>query len=171
MTCQPVPVAKLAIAFARMAARGGWREAVLDRFCEGRGIAKVERLQMWPRGIRSVSWDLNAAADREMIALHRGREPSVEEVILTRLGRNRPLKRAVTRLAWCDFLHPIDTLRRTHVTAGVMLECSGAADGRGRRRLTVAYCLIVLVWLADRSAEERITRRSVPLLLRMFRAD
>jgi ABC-type ATPase involved in cell division len=66
----------------------------------------------------------------------------------------------VRRLAWSDLFHPVDTLKRTAATAELMWECRAGRTkltASRRARLIAAYCLVVLLWLADRSGARPAT--------------
>lgn len=164
-----------AICFARAAAREGWRRSLLLRLCERRGISGAERDLRWPRGVRSVARELNAEADRRTVAYFRERRAEqMAEIILARFEDNRRLKPSVRRLAWSDLRHPIDTLHRTAQTSRAMWRChvSGASAGTAKHyRLTLAYSLCVLVWLADRSDGDERTRRLTPVILKLMCAN
>ena len=163
------------LAFARIAARCGWRNEALERYGARRGLSAEARKGLWPKGVRSVAWELNALADAVTRAAFRDRPGvSTSTIIAARLDQNRSLKRAVSRLARSDLFHPVDTLRRTAVTAELMWECrtGGAPPTSLRRaRLVAAYSIVVLLWLADRSPGERVTKRAIPLLTSLFRVE
>ena len=163
------------IAFARIAARCGWRAEVLSRFGARRGLSDEVRRQLWPKGVRSVAWELNALADAATRAAFRGNPAArTSAIIVARFDQNRPLKRAVRRLARSDLFHPVDTLKRTAVTAELMWECRAGRTpltSWRRARLVAAYCLVVLLWLADPSLEARLTKRATPFVTSLFRVD
>jgi hypothetical protein len=155
----------LALQFAVHAGRGGWSERSLRRFCADRGISEDQRRRRWPKGVRSLGWQLTAVADRDMFVQFAGAEtPGMLQIVATRFTRNRDLKPVVARLALSDLMHPLDTLRRTRRTAGRMWQCHGRprATGRVGREvdcwlLVLAYSLCVVVWLLDRSHDDRST--------------
>jgi hypothetical protein len=167
----PAPV----ISFARVAASGGWREDVLTRWCERRGIHRDERRRRWPRGIRSIAAELNAQADAATATRFATQPASrMSEIVLARFEDNRRLKTSVRRLAWSDMFHPLDTLRRTAQTSRAMWRChvaGAAASPMKHHRLTIAYSLCVLLWLVDRTTREKLTRRFTPALLAFMRAE
>jgi hypothetical protein len=113
--------------------------------------------------VRSVAWELNAIADRKTARRFTNAGAGFEQLIMDRFEQNRGLKRSVRRLAWSDLFHPVGTLRRTGRTAKVMLACRGR--DAGAVRLTLVYSATVLVWLADRTPDERRTRRATRWLL------
>lgn len=159
----------LALEFAEHARTTGWNDATLYSFCAERGISSDDRQRRWPAGARSVGWQLNGLADERMLRLFQDSPaPFMANIFLSRFSQNRKLKPAVAKLALSDLRHPIDTLARTRWTARFMWRCYGrdrwasrlgkAVDGW---LLVAAYSLCVIVWLLDRSADERITERTV----------
>ena len=80
-------------------------------------------------------------------------------------------KPAVRSLAASDVFHPLDTLRRTRKTAGLMWSCQTVQPARAgmsaeiRSWLLVAlYSMCVLVWLADGSRRQNATRIAVKIV-------
>lgn len=150
---------QLAQEFATAASATGWTGEALSAFCRGRGISIEQEELLWPRGVRSVSWDLNEAADAQMLSVWEGGRPSLRDVLFRRFSDNEPLRSAVGALARSDFLHPLDTLGRTARTAERMLRISGGGASKIRiGLLTLSYSGAVLVWLADRSPSRGATR-------------
>ena len=111
--------------------------------------------------------DFNDQADKVMVVSLRIQPAAdLNEIILRRLEQSRAYKPAVARLAASDLFHPFDTLGRTATTAGLMLAAVGGSGAPLRRwRLVLAYCIVVLVWLTDRSADQRTIRRAVRAVL------
>lgn len=150
---------QLAEEFAAEASVTGWTGDSLSTFCRSRNISPETQKVLWPRGVRSASWDLNDAADAQMLQAWEGRRPSLCEVLLQRFSDNEPLRASVAALARCDALHPLDTLSRTAQTAARMLRISGGDAGWVHVwLLTLSYSVAVLVWFADHSADRGATR-------------
>ncbi len=172
--CDHRAMPPFALSFARAAARSGWRTSLLRRLCERRGISPDECERRWPHGVRSVASELNAWADEATIARFAAQPaPRMSDIVLSRFEDNLRHKRSVRRLAWSDLLHPLDTLRRTAQTSRTLWRChvaGASASPMKHHRLTVAYSLCVLIWLADRSSGQRLTRHFTPAILAMARA-
>jgi hypothetical protein len=169
-----LPTEPFPILFARMAAEAGWRRDLLRQLCADRGISAAEMRRRWPRGARSVAWELNGLADAAMLdRFEREKADRTSTILLARFHQNRSLKRSVARLAFSDLFHPFDTLRRTAVTARAMWRCRDApVQVPGHRLMLIfAYSVCVLIWLVDRSPDEERTRRWTLRLLRLARVD
>lgn len=159
----------LALEFAERACTTGWNNATLCRFCAENGISSDARKRRWPAGVRSLGWELNGLADERMLRLFEySPAPSMANIFLSRLSQNRELKPAVAKLALSDLRHPVDTLARTRITARLMWRCYARYRWASRLGnafdcwlLVFAYSLCVIVWLLDRSADERITAQTV----------
>jgi hypothetical protein len=138
----------------------GWTERALHAFCARHEISAQERKRLWPRGVRSIAWDLNTAADAEMAAAWPDGAPSLQAIIERRFAANEALRGAVRQLARSDLFDPFNTLARTAQTARLMLRLRGMAlNGWRVRRLVVVYSVAVLVWIGDRS-DDRIHTHS-----------
>ncbi|MDO9223772.1 MAG: hypothetical protein Q7U20_08695 [Caulobacter sp.] len=157
--------ADLVEAFAREASRSGWTRATLRRFCADRGIGEAETAERWPDGVRGLGRAFNDDADARMKGALEGLPGlTLTGILMARFAQNADRKGAVARLAWSDLFHPLDTLGRTARTARLMLAMrSEKQGGSATSRLVLAYCLAVLVWLGDRTVDQRLTRRAVRL--------
>lgn len=161
------------VAFAAIAAREGWREATLDRFCVEYGISDAQRRLRWPEGIRTIGWRLNELADATMLShLKRSGPLPLSEVLHRRFRDNEPLRRSVRRLACSDAFHPLDTWVRTARTADLMWQCQdeplSASDSRLRLRrwaLVILYSGCVIVWLAERPGRGKALRAAIRLTI------
>lgn len=166
----------LLLDFAHRAGKAGWTEACLGRFCTEQRISYDDSKRRWPRGVRSLSWELNRLADRNMLNLYKDvPAPSMAEIFLSRFSQNRGFKPAIAKLAWSDLRHPIDTLARTRTTADHMWRCYGRQRWTGRLGagldgwlVSATYALCVVVWLLDVSQNERFTGRAVRASLLMI---
>lgn len=155
----------MARAFAAFAVNG-WTEAALQAFCEQRDISKEQRHAWWPRGVRSVAWDLNAAADEEMVLHWPHGAPSFAAIFDQRFKANESLRASVGQLARSDLFDPLNTLARTAETARRMLELRKLHPSFWRvSRLVTAYSAAVLVWIGDRSEARIHTSRAGRLYL------
>ncbi|WP_395646819.1 hypothetical protein [Terricaulis sp.] len=163
---------RAALAHAFAASGVSWTDAAVAQFAVQQGLSVAECKTLWPRGARSVAWDLNKSADRAMQRRWRGETPGLREIVLHRFADNAALKRSIGTLARSDSMHPCNTLARTAETARRMILCAGgyrSAPPLGhfleRWLLVFAYSFCVLVWLADDRADQRATRRAVTLLI------
>lgn len=155
--------------FAIYAGTRGWTEDSLRQFCADHGISGDERRKRWPAGVRSVGWELNDFADKNMLDLFVGAsQPSMGEIIASRFAQNRDIRPAVARLALSDLWHPIDTLARTRRTARLMWRCYGRSRWSHRLGkvldcwlLVLVYSVCVSIWLLDKSARAVVTRCTV----------
>jgi ubiquinone biosynthesis protein COQ9 len=155
--------------FARRASKSGWTDDSLRQLCADRGISRDESRTRWPNGARSLGWELNDLADRDMLDQFKSAQgPSMADLFLSRFSQNRALKPAIAKLALSDLRHPIDTLARTKRTADLMWRCHGRPRwtsplGTGTDGWLVAsmYSLCVVIWLLDKSPDERFTKRTV----------
>jgi len=160
------PEFPLVLAFARMAADHGWSLATLRSFCRQRQISDAERRRRWPRGVRSLGWQLNAYADLETLSDWTSNgSPSLYELIMRRFEANEPLKLSVKRLAVSDLLHPVDTVLRTIETARLFWRCRKVRPPGSSLAITVKtgmlvalYSAAVLVWLGDKPPAYRRLR-------------
>jgi hypothetical protein len=166
----------LVLAFARYAAKAGWSDASLRDFCEQAGVSPQAQHALWPQGARGAGRALNDLADARMLAHYGDRAAgSMAEIIMLRFEQNAEFKTAVGRLARADCWRPFDTLGRTAVTARLMWRCHGhphpvTAFGEGLDRwlLVLVYCACVTAWLADRSPDLSLTRRTVRVCLALI---
>lgn len=155
----------MARAFAAFAA-SGWKEAALQAFCDQQGISREQQRAWWPKGVRSIAWDLNAAADEEMERNWPEGAPSLAAIFEQRFKANETLRASVGQLAKSDFLHPVNTLARTAATARHMLALRNLRPSFWRvSRLVAAYSATVLVWVGDRSEARARTARTSALFL------
>jgi hypothetical protein len=164
--------------FAQLAGTRGWKFATLTSFCAANDISPLEMRGLWPKGIRSVAWQLNERADSAM--LDRSGvlgTATLSELILTRFADNESLKTSVRNLALSDALHPLDTLARTARTAGNMWRClrrpgfeSGDPGWIRVWGLTFMYSACVVVWLLDQSKSQRAVRAAIDLGVRALGA-
>jgi hypothetical protein len=138
-------------AFAAFAA-GGWTQAALRAFCEQHDVSEQQRHAWWPQGVRSVAWDLNAAADEEMRHHWRQGAPSLAAIFRQRFIANEGLRQSVGQLAKSDLFHPFNTMARTAETARHMLALRNMQPTFWcLSRLVLAYSATVLVWIGDRT--------------------
>jgi hypothetical protein len=132
-------------------------------------MSRDEAKARWPSGARSLGWGFNNLADRNMLELFSSiAAPSMAEMFLARFSQNRALKPAIAKLALSDLMHPIDTLARTKRTADLMWRCHGRQRRTSRLGkgidcwLVVSmYSLCVVIWLLDKSPDERFTKSAV----------
>ncbi|MCX7358735.1 MAG: hypothetical protein NT015_11445 [Alphaproteobacteria bacterium] len=150
----------LSRAFAAFAAKG-WTEATLRAFCNQQSISDEQRRAWWPNGVRSVAWDLNAAADEEMERRWPEGAPSLVAIFEQRFKSNESLRASVGQLARSDLFHPFNTISRTAETARRMLAlCKFRPNFWRVSRLVIAYSATVLVWIGDRSEGGARTKRA-----------
>lgn len=150
----------MARAFAAFAT-DGWTEATLQAFCAQRDISKEQRQALWPRGVRSIAWDLNAAADQEMVQHWPQGAPLLAAIFEQRFKANENLRSSVGQLAKSDLFHPFNTLARTAQTARGMLQLRNLRPSFWRvSRLVAAYSAAVLVWIGDQSEGRVRTARA-----------
>jgi hypothetical protein len=169
---QRVDVTALSVDYAIAAAEVGWSNETLRAFLDARGISALMQKSLWPDGARSAGRALNAYADAAMVRRHAsGPSASLVEIMTQRFADNRSFKRSVRRLAQLDLVHPGDTLSRTARTAEQMIACRGGYRTQGGLGhwlelwlLVLGYSACVLVWLADRTPDDRRTRAVVGLL-------
>lgn len=144
----------------------GWTEAALQAFCAQQNISGEQQRDWWPSGVRSVAWDLNAAADEEMMRRWSEGAPSLIAVFDERFRANEALRTSVGHLAKSDLFHPFNTVARTAETARCMLALRDLRASSWRvSRLVLAYSATVLVWVSDRSAGRTRTKRAGRLFL------
>jgi hypothetical protein len=150
----------LARAFAAFAANG-WTHAAFEAFCDQQNLTKEQRRAWWPRGVRSVAWDLNAAADDEMRRRWPEGAPSLAAIFEERFKANENLRASVGQLARSDLFHPFNTVARTAETARHMLALRNVRPSSWRvSRLVLAYSATVLAWIGDRSKGRARTARA-----------
>ena len=169
---QQSDVTALSVNYAVAAADVGWSDETLRAFLDERGVSASAQKAQWPDGARSAGRALNAYADAAMVRRYASTPgASLAEIIAQRFAGNRSFKRSVRRLAQLDFLHPVDTLSRTALTAEQMIQCRGGYRTQGglghwleRWFLVLGYSLCVLAWLADKTPDDRKTRGAVEFL-------
>lgn len=155
----------MARAFAAFAANG-WTKAALRAFCAQHAISERQQHAWWPGGIRSIAWDLNAAADEEMERHWPQGAPTFAAIFAQRFKANESLRASVGYLAKSDLFHPFNTMARTAKTARRMQAIRGLQAKAWRTgRLVAAYSAAVLVWIDDSSeAGTRTARASTAFL-------
>jgi hypothetical protein len=145
-------------AFAAFA-MNGWTQPALRAFCTEHGISEDQSRIWWPRGLRSVAWDLNAAADEEMMMHWPDGASSLAAVFEQRFKSNGSLRRSVGHLAKSDLFHPFNTIARTAETARCMLTLRDLRPTAWNvSRVVVAYSAAVLIWVGDRGDGSRTAR-------------
>ena len=139
------------------------------------GLANVADWRAhFPRGPTDALWFISAASDASMRAAFVD-QPAADmaTVIGERFEQNRDLKPFVRRVMDYDVLHPIQALHRMQRTAAVMFDClppgRRASTGFGRARLNLIYTGLVLLWLLDRSPNDRRTFVVTRLAMRLAR--
>jgi hypothetical protein len=163
----------LSLRYAVAAADIGWSQAAFHEFMDAQGVSTDMQLTLWPHGARSAARIMNTLADDEMNRRWAtASNARLADIVQQRFADNRPLKRSVARLALSDLVHPLDTLARTAQTADHMLVCRGGYRATGvmarwceRWALVMAYSACVLVWLADKTPNEGLTRGAIHHLL------
>jgi hypothetical protein len=155
------------INFAEYAGINGWNNHALTKFCRLVGISDGDRNQRWPKGVRTLGWELNSIADRKTLERFQNRSSaSMVEIVLSRFEENAALKSSVKALAVSDIKNPWDTLLRTAQTADLMWRCCNKPRWPGRmgRRLdtwlvVIVYSFCVIIWLQRKSpADEFISQ-------------
>lgn len=150
----------MARAFAAFATNG-WTEGALQTVCDQQNISSEQKRTWWPKGVRSVAWDLNAAADEEMVRHWHDGAPSLSAIFEQRFAANETLRASVGQLAKSDFFHPFNTLARTAETARLMLALRNLRPSFWRvSGLVPAYSAAVLVWIGDRTEGRVRTARA-----------
>lgn len=145
-------------AFAAVAVNG-WTNAALRAFCLEHGISEKDSRTWWPRGVRSLAWDLNAAADDEMMRQWPNGSSTLGAIFDQRFKSNESLRASVGHLARSDLFDPFNTIARTAQTSRRMLELRGLRLTIWNvSRVVAAYSATVLVWVGDRGDGSRTAR-------------
>lgn len=170
-------VGELETDFAMLAGREGWRKSTLDRFCGALGISETQRRTRWPKGVRSIGWQLNERAD-EVVFEHFTRSGALplSQILLQRFRSNEPLRLSVRRLAYSDAFHPADTWARTMRTVKLMWQCQDIplreSFLRSRLRegmLGILYSGCVIVWLIEPTSSGAALRTAIRLTVKIVR--
>lgn len=129
-------------------------------------------LQIFPGGLTEALWFVSDVSDGSMAhAFANAPAKAMPEVVAVRFAQNAALKPFVRRVMIYDFFHPFQALARMQRTAKVMFDCL-----RRRRSpsflhlaaLNLLYTFTVMIWLADRSPDNRLADRCARILLRPF---
>lgn len=157
MNAEQLPMARAFAAYAT----SGWTKMALQAFCAQHNISAEQQRAWWPGGIRSVAWDMNAAADEEMERHWLHGAPTFAAIFEQCFKANESLRASVGHLAKSDLFHPFNTIARTAETVRRMQALRGLHTNAWRTgRLVAAYSAAVLVWVGDSSETGTRTARA-----------
>lgn len=142
-----------------------------DEAYSGAGLSGSTWREYFPGGLTDALWFISEASDSSMARDFVGAPaPDLAAVINIRFIQNRELKPFVRRVMVYDFFHPIQAVARMQRTARMMYSCLGRMDAPSKWRvaaLNILYTFLVMVWLADRTQQDRVTKGLTRIVARL----